>query len=273
MKKGIKIHILNCGEVGVDPAVPFRDVSKNPIAYTGIGRSKKLRIWLPVKAYLIEHPKGNILIDTGWHTDVRTNPIKHLSILLYMASKPRLPKGEAVNEQLKKLNIDTKYLDYVFLTHMDCDHASGLELVKDAKKIMVSKEELDATKKGDIRYAKRFWTGINIEDFTTKESEYGPFKKAYDVFGDGTVLLVDAKGHTKGNIVVMVKNNDKFILITGDCGYAEESWKSLRMPGPLVDKNDMITSLKWIRDMARKKECEGVFATHDPEVKESTIIL
>lgn len=80
----IKVHILNCGEVGVDPAVPFRDVSKNPIAYTGIGRSKKLRIWLPVTAYLIEHPNGKILIDTGWHSDVRTNPIKHLSPLLYM---------------------------------------------------------------------------------------------------------------------------------------------------------------------------------------------
>ena len=37
----IKVHILNCGEVGGDPAVPFSDVYKNPIAYTGIGRSKK----------------------------------------------------------------------------------------------------------------------------------------------------------------------------------------------------------------------------------------
>lgn len=273
MKENIKIHILKCGEVGVDPAVPFRDVSKNPIAYTGIGRSKKLRIWLPVTAYLIEHPKGKILIDTGWNTDVRTNPIKHLSPLLYMASKPKLPDNEAVTEHLKKLNIETKDLDYVFLTHMDCDHASGLELVKDAKKIMISKEELEAIKKGNIRYAKRFWRGVNIESFTMKKSEYGPFKKAYDVFGDGTVLLVDTKGHTKGNIVVMVKNNDKFVLITGDCGYADDSWESLRIPGPLVDKNQMIKSLKWVRYMAHKKECIGVFATHDPKVKEGTIIL
>ena len=95
-------------------------LSKNPIAYTGIGRSKKLRIWLPVTAYLIEHPNGKILIDTGWHSDVRTNPIKHLSPLLYMASKPKLLEEEAVNEQLKKLNIQTKDLDYVFVTHMDC---------------------------------------------------------------------------------------------------------------------------------------------------------
>lgn len=269
----IKVHILNCGKVGVDPALQFRDVSKNPIAYTGIGRSKKLRIWLPVTAYLIEHPNGKILIDTGWHSDVRTNPIKHLSPLLYMASKPKLPEGEAVNEQLKKLNIQTKDLDYVFVTHMDCDHSSGLGLVKDAKKIMISEEEMKAINKGNIRYGKRFWNGVNLESFKMEKLEYGPFNRGYDVFQDGTILLLDTKGHTEGNIVVMVKNNCKFILLTGDCGYAKDSWENLRMPGPLVNKDDMITSLKWVKNMAHKKECVGVFATHDPDVKEKIVIL
>ena len=53
MNENIKVHIFHCGEVGVDPAVSFRDVSKNPFAYTGIGRSSKLRIWIPVSVYLI----------------------------------------------------------------------------------------------------------------------------------------------------------------------------------------------------------------------------
>lgn len=90
----IKIHVFHCGEVGVDPAVSFRDVSKNPIAYTGIGRSNKLRIWLPVSAYLIEHPKGLILIDTGWHKEVRTNQRKHMSSILNIASKQSYLKGK-----------------------------------------------------------------------------------------------------------------------------------------------------------------------------------
>ena len=41
MEKKIKIHVFHTGDVGVDPAVPFRDVSRNPIAYTGLFRSKK----------------------------------------------------------------------------------------------------------------------------------------------------------------------------------------------------------------------------------------
>ena len=273
MNENIKIHIFHCGEVGVDPAVPFRDVSKNPIAYTGIGRSSKLRIWLPVSAYLIEHPKGRILVDTGWHTDVRTNPIKHMSVPLYMASRPKLPKGQAIDEQLAKLGIDTKDLDYVFLTHMDCDHASGIRLVKDAKRIMISEDEFKSIKKGDIRYKNRFWKDVNMEYFQMEDSEYGPHKKTYDVFEDGSVLMVDAKGHTEGNLIVMIKNHGRFILLTGDCGYQKESWEDLRLPGPLSNKNKMIESLKWVRNMAHRENCVGVFATHDPSIKPGVIEL
>lgn len=41
MKDKIKIHVMKCGEVGVDPAVPDRGVSGNPLAYTGLFRSSK----------------------------------------------------------------------------------------------------------------------------------------------------------------------------------------------------------------------------------------
>lgn len=156
---------------------------------------------------------------------------------------------------------------------MDCDHASGIRLVKDAKRIMISEEEFKSIKKGDIRYKNRFWKDVNMEYFQMEESEYGPYKRAYDVFGDGSVLMVDAKGHTEGNLIVMIKNHGKFILLAGDCGYRKESWEGLRLPGPLSNKNQMIESLKWVRNMAHKENCVGVFATHDPNIKPGVIEL
>ena len=236
MEKKIKIHVFHTGEVGVDPAVPFRDVSRNPIAYTGLFRSKKRRILLPVSAYLIEHPKGLVLTDTGWHRDVRIDQIKHMSWKLNFASKARLPEEEAIDEQFGKLGIKPRDLDYVFLTHLDVDHASGLELVKEAKHIMTSKEELEAAQKGDIRYSDRFWNGVNLEPFEMKVSSYGPFGRSYDVFGDESVLLIDVAGHTKGTSLVMVQNQGQFVLLTGDTGYAKESWEELRLPGLLMIK-------------------------------------
>ena len=112
MNDSIKVHVMKCGEVGVDPAVPLRKVSKNPIAYTGLFRSKKRRIWIPVFTYLIVHPKGNVLIDTGWSDQVRTHPIKAEGFALWFASKPSLPVGSAVNEQIEKVGITPKELDY-----------------------------------------------------------------------------------------------------------------------------------------------------------------
>lgn len=66
----IKIHVMHTGKVYVSSALPFKDAEKNPsplqlslLSFYG----RRNRIWLPVSIYFIEHPKGKILIDTGWH--------------------------------------------------------------------------------------------------------------------------------------------------------------------------------------------------------------
>src|SRR5574344_306682 len=153
----IKIHILRCGEVGVDPAVPNRTVSKNPVAFTGLFRSNRRPIWLPARSYFIETPSGTVLVDTSWNSEVRTHPIKTCTPFLYFASKPRLPAGEAVDEQIHKLGYKTSAIDYVILTHMDVDHVNGLPLVKNAKHIIASGDEIKESNMLDVRYNKKQW--------------------------------------------------------------------------------------------------------------------
>lgn len=58
-----------------------------------------------------------------------------------------LPAGESVTEQLETLGIKPQDLEFVILTHLHTDHASGLRQLKDAKKFLVSEEELLDTKK------------------------------------------------------------------------------------------------------------------------------
>lgn len=60
------LHIFHTRKVRVDQAIPLHE--PNPLAVTGLFRSKKKQMVLPVSAYLIDHPKGKILIDTGWDT-------------------------------------------------------------------------------------------------------------------------------------------------------------------------------------------------------------
>lgn len=270
----VKLHILKCGEVGVDPAVPRRDISWNPLAYTGLFRSSKRRIWMPVFAYLIEHPKGNVLIDTSWSKEVRTNPVKAESFSLWFASKSKLPMGSAVDEQIEAKGITANDLDYVILTHMDVDHVNGIQMVKNAKHILASEEEITEANGHDVRYWKKQWNGISISMIpfeTATEGIVGIAGKVWDIFDDGTVKVIFTPGHSAGAITVLVQNGEKSMLIAGDTGYAKASWRENKLPGPVYDKKLMREALAWIF----KLEQEGtvILASHDPEVTQQTIEL
>lgn len=270
----IRIHALLCGLVGVDPAVPFRDISKNPVAYTGLFRSTKRRIWLPVNTYLVEHPKGLLLFDTAWHTEVREHPISHLSFPLWFASKPKLPKEQAVTEQLSTLGYHPGDLDYVLLSHMDVDHVSGLELVKDAKHIWASREELKAAKGSNPRYVnKKLWKGIPVEPIPFTQDPTAPYGMSCDVFDDGTIKVIFAPGHSAGSIVLQVQRGNRFVLLVGDTGYAKDSWEQGRLPGPVYSRDKLLKSLEWVFSMSRRNGCVEVLACHDPEITQHTITL
>lgn len=272
----VAVHILHCGEVGVDPAVPDRSVSKNPLAFTGLFRSSSLRIWLPVRAYLITAPKGTVLIDTSWNSNVRTHPAATLTPSLYFASKPKLPQGQAVNEQLASLGYKTSDIDYVILTHMDVDHVNGLPLVHDAHHILASQEEIDESRTADIRYNAKQWRGITIAPVPFSHTAHaGPAEKAFDVFGDGTVTVIFTPVHSKGSVCVLVRgtSDGPFVLIAGDTGYTPDSWNKDQLPGPVYNRKEMLSSLSWVRNLSRDSACRAVLACHDPSQDETTITL
>jgi glyoxylase-like metal-dependent hydrolase (beta-lactamase superfamily II) len=273
MSDSVQIHILHCGQVCVDPALPFKENTKNPIAFTGIGRNPKNRLWLPVSAYLIEHPKGLILLDTGWHKDVRKNQIKHMTLKHYILNQARLPEGEAIDEQLAKMNIKISDIDYVILSHLHTDHASGLKLVKDAKKILVSDLEVQDTNKYPIRYAKSMWEGVPLTTFSFKDTSFGPVGRSYDLFDDGSVILVNTPGHTNGLVTTLIRKEDRYVVMFSDTGYAEKSWKQMISPGTALDKEQARKSLEWIKEMSSQKECIESLANHDVDIKPHVIIL
>lgn len=271
MNSSIKLHVLHCGQVQVDIALPFQQKTMNPIAFTGLLRSKKHQVILPVSAYLIEHPKGLVLIDTGWHPDLRGDQIKSLGRLHSMISKAILPDGQAIHEQLYQRGIKIKELDFVMLSHLHSDHVSGLKLVSEAKTIMTSEEEWAAAQKDKVHYIQHMWKGINVKTFHMVASEYGPQSRSFDLFGDESVLFIYTPGHTNGLTAALVQRNGKFVLLASDCGYAKKSWEQLILPGVMFNKKQLIETLQWVKAMSQKSGCIDVFANHDPDVKPQTI--
>ena len=280
----MKIHVFHTGEVHVSPYLPFGGDSCSTLKASGLTTPKSQWLWLPVSAYLIEHPKGLILVDTGWHREMspdgvydRKAQIKSLgSLQLYLVNQGRIAKGEAIDEQLAKIGLQPSDIDYVLLTHLDCDHANGLRLVKQAKHILVSRDEMEGCRKGPtarIRFNKRWWKGVNLELFDWNGTE-GPVEKSFDLFGDGSIVLVNIPGHSAGLCAVKVKNADgKFVLLFSDGGYARKSWEQMITSGVCQDKKLQRRSLQWIREQSLLPDCIESLANHDPDVEPHTIEL
>jgi len=279
----IKIHVFHTGEVCVAPDLPFGGDNSNAIKASGVFGKKEDRLWLPVSAYLIEHPKGKFLVDTGWAREMSPNgefdkkaQIKSLgSVMLYEVNQGRIAPGKCIDEQLAAMGIKDSDLDAVLLTHLDCDHANGLPQVKGAKKLLVAADEVKfATKLTNrVRYYKKWWKDIPLTEFDWNDNQ-GPVGKSYDLLGDGSIELINIPGHADGLFAVKVKNDEgKFVLLFSDGGYARKSWEQMITSGIAADKALQKQSLQWIREQSLDPDCVESLANHDPDIQPHVIEL
>lgn len=267
----IKVHIFHTGAVRVDQAIPYKE--RNPLAVTGFFRPEEKKLTLPVSCYLIEHPKGKLLIDTGWDSKYVTERPHRFFGLLDGISTPVIKDGESVDCRLAALGLRPEDIDFVFFSHMDFDHTSGLRLVQDAKRILAAKEEIADSKKYFFRYVKSNWSFTKVEPFEYINTGIGPVGKNYDVFHDGSVVLVNTPGHTHGLFSTVIRNGEKYVVLAGDSAYTQRSIRERIIPGFTVDKKLAGKSLEWLCRCAADENCLLVAANHDPAVGEQTITL
>jgi glyoxylase-like metal-dependent hydrolase (beta-lactamase superfamily II) len=210
----MKIEILHCGWARTSISIPFFGIETNPDE----------KVWSPVSAYLIEHPKGLVLIDTGFHTDIRTNQDAYLGPIKNVILEAELPEGAAIHEQLEQRGIKPSDIDFLVLSHLHSDHVSGLKLLKDAKKILVSDIEWNDALQINNPHLQSMWAGIKIETFRFLASPFGPEKLAFDLFEDETIIFVSTPGHTNGLASTIIKSDEKFVLLCSDVGYEKKSF-------------------------------------------------
>ena len=279
----IKIHVLDTGKVHVPTLVPFGSTG----FFNKVKKivSTKDWVWLPVTSYLIEHPKGLVLLDTGW--DRRISPNGEYdkdsqypalgSRILSTINEGVLPSGKAIDEHLLSLGYKPHDLDYVLISHLDCDHVCGVKQVAAAKQIMVSEDEMKFATNGSImnsvRYQPQWWSDVNITLFNWNDNQ-GPFNKSYDLFGDRSLQLISIPGHSAGLFSVKITNSEgKYVLLDSDGAYSSKSWKEMILPGIGENTTDQLKSLHWIRDQSLNENCIASLATHDPDILPQVIIF
>lgn len=261
----MNIYVLQTGSTLVSSAVPDRSSHKWAYAYSDLFQKRSDRIKVPVKTFLIETEGHRVLVDTGWSAECATNPIRHLGFGLWFASEPVMKENQSVPAQLDVMDLKPEDIDALILTHLDCDHASGLIPMKGAKHIFCSEEEWMHAQKRDVRYNPALWKGVHMEILPMQDDAEAPFGKSCDLFGDGSIRVILTPGHSEGSVAVLARGETGYAAFIGDDSYNRHSWEEQKLPGPVYNIPDMRKTLQWVQKLSKDPACIGIYAAHDPE--------
>lgn len=239
---GLRLYAMTCGWLSSDLKMMLS------------GREGTIRF--PVPAYLIEHPKGRVLFDTGLHPESMHDAHGRLGKLAD-SFRIHFRPGEDVKSRLEQLDIDAGRIDYVVNSHLHFDHAGGNELVPNAR-IIVQEREWEAGKLPETIQA----NGYNPEDYG-----HGHLVRRingeFDLFGDGSVVTVPTFGHTPGHQSLKLKLSRGEVILAADACYFRESLENLHLPGLVYDRVQMLDSLLVLRKLQRNGA--RIYYGHDPE--------
>jgi N-acyl homoserine lactone hydrolase len=196
-------------------------MSKSMFAYRGGPRGEDRSFM--IGAILVRHPRGDLLFDAGFGHNVDQH-IQKANV--FIRALVKYTKGTPVADQLAAAHIDLHQLMGVVLTHAHWDHTSGLEDLRGVP-VMLPQKELDFIRSGDAAadLVKSFGE-LNYKVFGFPNGPYLGFEESYDVFGDGSVVIVAAGGHTPGSVIAFVTlPSGKRYALVGDIVWQREGFE------------------------------------------------
>jgi glyoxylase-like metal-dependent hydrolase (beta-lactamase superfamily II) len=218
-------------------------------------------------ALLVRHPKGNLLIDAG----IGRNVDEHIKLIPAMQRKmTRYSKGTPAAAQLAAGGIQPADLAAVIPTHGHWDHVSGLDDLGGVP-VMVhaaGKRYLDARPEGTE--VVNSFRAVNYRQYDFDGGPYLGFPRSHDVWGDGSVVIVPAPGHTPDSVVVFVNlpSGARYALL-GDLVFqmegvelpAEKPWMLRRIIGE--DDEEVRKDIALVRAASQKYPQIHLVPAHD----------
>lgn len=234
--KEVKVHAIQTGLISV---------KENFLNQNGAGFLSKLNIilghdyadFMPIWVWVIEHPEGIILIDTGdieasCHKDFYKNETIGTRLsLTAMSNKRKISKQDELDSQLIRLGISPEQVSKVILTHLHGDHTDGLKFFP-TNEIIVNEDEYRKPY-GNLPTTYPKWFSPVQVNFLKDRIDF--FEKAYPLTKSEDLLLVPTPGHTYHHCSVLLKTDSAHILFAGDTSYKHQQLLDNRFGGSNID--------------------------------------
>ncbi|MBD2465128.1 MBL fold metallo-hydrolase [Oscillatoria sp. FACHB-1407] len=260
------IHHLNCGCMCPLGGALFD------------GFSRSLTAQLVCHCLLVETNQGLVLIDTGFGLQDVTSPYQRLSPFFIHVNGIRFNRKDTAIAQVEQLGFSARDVRHIVLTHLDFDHAGGLEDFPEAT-VHVMQPEMEAVRDrhGFItrqRYRPQQWDEVRQwRHYTASGEPWFGFEAVRQLEGlPPEILFIPLAGHTKGHAGIAIQTSNGWLLHAGDAYFYRHEMDAqyrctpgLRAYQTLMEVNRAMRlyNQNRLRELVRDRHDVTLFCSHD----------
>ena len=208
------------------------------------------QVMMPVVMFIIDHPKGLVVFDTGNNVAISDGNCKsHWNSWICDALQPSQTRAEVIDKQIEKVGYSVGDVKIVITSHSHLDHIGNIEMFPDAIHVIQKKELYQAW------WPEKFQRGgahVMADYDDARDFTYFELDGDYDLFGDGSVIVISTPGHTLGHQSVKVQLAETgTVLLTQDAVWVEENLEGYPagLNYSILDYNKSIQRIKMLRDI------------------------
>jgi N-acyl homoserine lactone hydrolase len=214
---------------------------------------------VPVPFFLIRHPQGDVVVDGGNPLAVAHDAHAHWGGLADQFAV-HMTEEQHCAAQLRRLGVGPDSVGLIVQTHLHIDHTGALGHFPNAT-IVVHARELQAARSAGPPMV----SGYVRADYERPGLRWRPATGELDLFGDGTIRLLETPGHSAGHMSILLELDETGrVLLTADAADNRAQWDGREHPRALFSREDAARSLERLRELARENDALLVLG-HDPE--------
>jgi N-acyl homoserine lactone hydrolase len=242
LPKSLRLYVFDCGVLNIPDAAMF-----------GFKKEEIAVLEMAVPCYLVAHPKGTLMWDVGVIPDSDFKPDgRPVTQGMSTVTKPLKP-------QLAAIGYDPEDIKYIAFSHYHSDHTANANMFAGSTWLVEQAERdiMFSDKPAPVKVEK------NYSALKDSKTTILPAASDYDVFGDGTVIIKPAPGHTPGHQVLFLKlPKTGPVLVAGDLYHYQEERHTEHVPTFEYNKEQSLASRAAIEEFLKKSGAQ-LWIEHD----------